>query len=104
MKEILFFACCFVLAVVPFVFVCNKVYKDGVFGRMALLGISFAAACFLVERFWLGVRYEVLPLNVMLICAFTVFLVWHLVRFHARVLTTKKAQRGEVERRELQTG
>jgi hypothetical protein len=77
-----------ILAVVPIVFVMHDVYEDGFFGRVGLLGISFAAWTFILE--WVGgAHYEVLPQTTMLTLAFSVFLVWHLFRFHRRVLRTR---------------
>lgn len=81
----LFLLACSVLFVVPVVFVTHSVYEDGFFGRIGLLGISFAAATFILEWFG-GEEYEVLPQTVMMATAFALFLVWHLFRFHRRVL------------------
>ena len=81
----LFLASCLVLVVVPVVFVVHDVYEDGLVGRIGLLGISFSAATFLLE--WAGgSEYEMLPQTAMLTAFFTLFLVWHLFRFHRRVL------------------
>lgn len=99
MKELIFIGACFVLAVVPVLFVCNKVYEDGVFGRVGLLGISFSSTTFLVEWVWGGVQYYILPQTVMLVSCFAIFICWHLWRFHRRVLTTRKAKQGALERR-----
>lgn len=90
MKLWLFMAACVVLATVPAYFVWHRVYKDGVFGRIGLLGISFAACSFLWEWLVNGVQYDVLALNLMLVWAFTIFLVWHLFRWHRNVLRRQK--------------
>lgn len=85
MMYYLFLLDCAVLALVPLYFVCHKVYQDGVFGRVGLLGTSFAASLFLMEAV-VGVQYNVLPQTLMLVTCFAVFLCWHLFRFHCRVL------------------
>lgn len=90
MGTAIFMVCCLVLFVVPLVFVSHKVYQDGVVGRMALCGIAFAAATFLLEYFWNGEEYELLPQTVMLTASFTVFLCWHLWRFHNRVVVARR--------------
>lgn len=98
MSTAIFMACCIVLVIVPPVFVLHQVYQDGVFGRMGLLGISFSAATFLLEWFS-GEDYEMLPQTTFLVASFTVFLCWHLFRFHNRVVLAQKAQLGQAERR-----
>lgn len=90
--------CCAVLMVVPVVFVLHKVYEDGFFGRCGLLGISFTSATFLLE-WWSGEEYQMLPQTVALVLAFTVFICWHLIRFHIRIVLARRAQEGQVERR-----
>lgn len=98
MSTAIFMLCCVVLVVVPIVFVLHKVYQDGFFGRCGLLGIAFAAATFLLE--WLhGEEYVMLPQTVALVVSFTVFLCWHLFRFHSRVVLERKAKSGEIDRR-----
>lgn len=90
MKTAIFMACCFVLFVVPIVFVLSKVYEDGLFGRLGLLGIAFSSATFMLE--WsVGQSYEMLPQTVALVASFTLFLCWHLWRFHSRVLRQRQA-------------
>lgn len=90
MKQIIFMGCCAVLFVVPLVFVSHRVYQDGVFGRIGLCGISFSAATFLLEWLWNDVEYELMGQTVALALSFTVFLVWHLFRFHCRVVRSGK--------------
>ena len=80
-----FLIACSILFVVPLIFVTHNVYQDGVFGRIGLLGISFSSSLFLMEA-TVGVQYDILPQTVFLAWAFAVFLVWHLFRFHCRVL------------------
>lgn len=81
----LFVVSCVVLFVVPIIFVTHNVYKDGFFGRVGLLGVAFSSATYLGE--WLtGTVYEILPQTVMMVASFAVFLCWHLLRFHRRVL------------------
>lgn len=91
MSQSLFLVACAVLFVVPLVFVAHRVYRDGVLGRLALLCIAFAAFMFLAEAI-AGQPFYVPPLVVLLVVSFAVFMVWHLFRFHCRVLK----QRGEV--------
>lgn len=89
---------CAVLFFVPVLFVWNSVYQDGVVGRLALIGISFSALVFGLKL--LTGRYnQTQPETEILVVSFAVFLVWHLWRFHRRVLTEKKARDGKVERR-----
>jgi hypothetical protein len=76
---------CVVLFVVPLFFVAHSVYKDGVIGRASLLAISFTSAGILMEAA-LGTAFYVPSIFVILITAFAVFTVWHLARFHIRVL------------------
>lgn len=84
-REALFAAACLVLLVVPVLFILNQVYKDGVVGRLGLAGISIFAALFLFEIAF-GKGYHVELEEVGLVVSFSTFLVWHLVRFHRRVL------------------
>lgn len=77
---------CLLLIAVPLYFVQHGVYEDGVFGRIGLLGIAFASCGYLLEA-WVGdEELEVLPLTVMLATSFAVFLVWHLFRWHRKIL------------------
>lgn len=92
-----------VLVAIPFWFICHKVYKDGVVGRIALAGIVFNASIILMLTFIDGWTYD-LPYEVtMLIACFAVFTCWHLARFHSRVVMQKKAQEGVIDRRRLLT-
>lgn len=81
-----FLAACLILFVVPLVFVLHGVYEDGLIGRIFLLGISFSAATFLMEWFLGDEEYEVLPQTVLMTVAFAGFLVWHLFRWHRKVV------------------
>ena len=92
MKLIIFYAALFALAILPLYFVVNAVYKDGIVGRAALLLVSFSASSILLDVFvgadkW---KYDPSPPTVMLTGSFAVFLLWHLVRFHYRVLMKMK--------------
>jgi hypothetical protein len=80
--------CLVALFVIPLVFVANRVYNDGVIGRLALFGISGAAGLALmgVAR---GYDYFYGPETTILIVSFTAFLIWHLFRFHRMVLSHK---------------
>ena len=85
----IFLLACVVLFVVPVYFVLNDVYEDGLVGRVGLLGISFSAATFILE--WAnGEQYTLLPQTVFMTCMFAWFLVWHLCRFHLRVMRKQK--------------
>lgn len=80
-----FLIACAVLTAVPLYFVWHKVYEDGLFGRVSLLGISFSAFTFVIE--WAEADgFDVLPQTVMFFTFVAVFLVWHLLRFHRRVV------------------
>ena len=85
MKIAIFITSCGLLFFVPMLFVMNKVYKDGIIGRAALLIISFMSATVLMDYFN-GVEYELLPQTVGLVAAFAVFMSWHFWKFHRRVL------------------
>lgn len=90
--NILLVVACSVLFVVPLYFVVNSVYQDGVFGRGSLLGISFFSAAILGDTA-VGNGFYVPSVVVLLICAFAVFLSWHLCRFHSRVFRGKPIPR-----------
>lgn len=85
-----FLACCIVLAVVPCYFVVNKVYEDGLIGRIGLLGISFTAASYVLAWFdydeWPDFPFEPDLQEAMMFGFAAMFLVWHLFRFHRRVV------------------
>lgn len=82
----MFWTSCVVLFIVPPYFVWNKVYKDGIIGRGALLAISFTASTFLLQAIATDFKcYEVLPQTIAFVVSFAVFLVWHLFRFHTRI-------------------
>lgn len=87
---------CAVLVVVPLLFVWNEVYEDGFFGRIALAAISFSALVTGVKEYEVPGLY-VRPETVLLLSSAAVFLCWHLIRFHRRVLIPKK--QGLIERR-----
>lgn len=94
---------CAILFIVPILFVWNKVYQDGFVGRVALIGISFAALVF-AFRIVNGEITHLWPETELLVISFAVFLCWHLWRFHSRVLTSKRAQEGAIERRMHRNG
>lgn len=85
-----FLLCCAVLAVVPCYFVIHKVYQDGLIGRIGLLGISFTAATYVMAWFdyeeWPDFPFEADLQEVMMFGFAAIFLVWHLFRFHSRVV------------------
>lgn len=84
-REAVFALACLVLLVVPVIFIRNRVYKDGVIGRLGLAGISSFASLFLFEILF-GKGYHVELEEVGLVVAFATFLAWHLFRFHRRCL------------------
>lgn len=96
----IFLTACAVLFFVPLYFVLNSVYQDGVFGRLALLCISFCSAMFLLEAAF-GTPIQVPPLVVFLVSSFAVFATWHLGRFHFRVL--KKENQWKPQSQTLRT-
>lgn len=83
------FICC-VLMIVPAVFIFHNVYEDGLFGRIGLAAISFGAVVMLSA--WMDAEgwdfpfYEVVPVLCFEMAATALFLCWHLVRFHLRVV------------------
>lgn len=91
-----------VLVIVPAIFIYNKVYEDGVMGRAFLGGIILFAAIPLLETFLDGMRYTLPDEIVCLVAAFAGFISWHLARFHCRVVRSKRAARGEIDRRTTQ--
>lgn len=88
--EWLFIAAVTVLFVVPPIFVWHRVYDDGVFGRLGLSGISFFALVVLLETVLGRQIYQTSPEVAGLVACFAVFLVWHLVRFHLRVVLKRR--------------
>lgn len=92
----IFLAACAVLVTVPMYFIVHRVYQDGIVGRIALSLIAFAAATFFLDMID-GTEWEILPQIALMTAAFAAFLVWHLWRFHRRVLKTYPDF--EVERR-----
>lgn len=92
-----------VLFVVPILFVWNEVYQDGLVGRFALVTISLSAIIFGFKIASRDVSY-LWPETQLMIIAFAIFLCWHLWRFHSRVLTSKKAKEGMIERRMHRNG
>ena len=82
-----------VLIVVPAWFILHDVYDDGIVGRAALGGVILAAAVLLMQ----AVDAAPTPpaAAVLLIASFAAFLVWHLFRFHRRVLRARSDERRE---------
>jgi hypothetical protein len=90
----LLLAACIPLVIVPPLFIYNNVYKDGIVGRLGLVCISVSAAfVWLNHIFAENDTNFPLALLAMLAASFAVFLVWHLFRFHSRVVRqTQKRQ------------
>lgn len=82
----LFILACLTLGTVPGFFIWNRVYKDGVFGRASLGGVMFFSWTFLLEAAFGEGEYDLSMQTEGMVICFAVFLVWHLGRFHARVL------------------
>ena len=79
-----FLASCVVLFVLPIYFAFHPMYKDGVFGRWSLLGISFFASCFLWQE-WFGNGSDLLIWTEGLVISFATFFLWHFFRFSSRI-------------------
>lgn len=88
--EWLFMMAVVVLFIVPPVFVWHRVYDDGVFGRLGLSGVSFFAFVILAESILGRQVYTTSPEVAGMVACFAVFLVWHLVRFHVRVVLKRR--------------
>lgn len=85
--NLLFDGALLVLAVLPLIFIYNRVYKDGVFGRIALSCICAASALLVLERRFFGNDENVVwMLLTVLVVGMATFLSWHLVRFHTRIV------------------
>ena len=92
MKMYLFWTATTIIAAVPLYFVYHKIYDDGVWGRLGLLGISFASCALLFDTV-LGpdsAKYDPPAMMVMLHVCLAIFLIWHLARFHRRLGQVKK--------------
>lgn len=96
--EMLFYVACLVLIIVPIWFIRHKVYDDGVLGRIALAIIAVCAFAVLGQAgstyydAWLtgesyrNAGYHVEWEEAWLCAGFALFITWHLVRFHRRVV------------------
>lgn len=77
------------LVAVPIAFIWHEVYNDGVFGRAGLGMIAlfaFIRLCRMID----GTAPDA-PLELdFLVIGMAVFIVWHLFRFHYRVLKAKR--------------
>lgn len=109
--EALFYLANAVLLLVPPWFIKNKVYDDGVIGRIALAGIVICAFAILghaglsyFDAWWAcpdwpafkpgtykKAGYNVVWEEAWLVIAFAGFLIWHLMRFHRRYLRGQPA-------------
>ena len=88
--NVIFLGACAILFAVPVWFVVHQDYNDGLIGRIALLGISFAAATFIMEASLGDSEYTMLPQTVMLTGFAALYFVWKMVRFRNRILKQKK--------------
>lgn len=94
--SVLFGIVCMALVVIPVVFIFHNVYEDGLIGRLGLAGVAFFSAVHLMAWFDHGdfpdfPFWDVVPLFVLQTAFFAVFLIWHLVRFHRRVVLRARA-------------
>ena len=87
--EGVFVVSCIVLFVVPVIFVYHRVYDDGFWGRLALIGLASMAAIVLLETAF-GGGYGIAAEVALLVASFAMFMVWHLARFHRRVLRNRR--------------
>lgn len=93
-----FIAALALLVVVPSVFIYNHVYKDGIAGRLGLAGIAFFSALCLLQIAFGDYGFAGLsltPFTAGLTVCFSLFLTWHLFRFHRRVLYGAEDRNGE---------
>lgn len=102
MTSLLFVALLF-LFVVPLVFIWHDVYDDGVFGRISLGGVvlmSFISMVLILDGHKICDPSEAtLPLALAwLTIAYSVFITWHLFRFHRRVLHAQQNGKAFMQR------
>ena len=94
----LWIASVLVLLAAPVVLMWNRFYEDGLFGRVALIGVSFSAFIFALKVFTLDIKSP-WPETVTMMVSFAIFMIWHLVKFFSELHATRKAQEGKAERR-----
>lgn len=83
--EILYYLSSLVSLVVAYVFISHSVYDDGLIGRIGLAGIGGTSALVVMQAVF-GQGLIIQPVVALQAAAFAGFMVWHLFRFHARVL------------------
>ena len=88
--EILYYASSLVSLVVAYVFISHSVYDDGLIGRIGLAGIGGTSALVVMQAVF-GQGLIIQPVVALQAGAFAGFLVWHLTRFHSRILKQRKA-------------
>lgn len=89
--SVVFAVICAALVGIPLAFIFHNVYEDGLIGRIGLSGVSGTSAVFLLVWFdhyeWpLFPFWNMVPLFVVQSAFYALFLIWHLFRFHRRVL------------------
>lgn len=89
----IFVLACTVLAVLPWVFIYHRVYDDGLLGRLALGGVSMVACIIVLVSAFSDRVYDAGWESALLTVAFTIFLCWHLGRFHTRAMRARGGQR-----------
>jgi len=72
-------------------FIWHDVYEDGIIGRAALCGIC-GFAFMIGLQIVTGTEFNPVPETAWLIFSFSVFLTWHLFRFHGRILRQRKGE------------
>ena len=89
--KILISASSVVLVLVPLYFIGHRVYRDGVFGRIGLAGISASAGLTWNEIVFGGADYMSLLFFVtMFFVSVAIFIGWHLLRWHRRVVLGRR--------------
>lgn len=93
----LFVVSCIVLFVVPVIFVYHRVYDDGLVGRFGLVGLASMSGIVLLETLF-GQGYGIAAEVSLLVASFALFMIWHLVRFHRRVLRNRRAEAAQASK------
>lgn len=92
-----FLVACIPLALVPPIFIYHKIYKDGIIGRLALAGMSAMAWITWIFHFYADESDSVpLGLIALLVIFMATFMIWHLFRFHFRVVKEQTANGAKV--------
>ena len=87
--ELIYYGSSVVSLMVAYVFISHAVYDDGLVGRIGLAGIGSTSALVVIQAVF-GAGLIIQPVVALQAAAFSAFMVWHLFRFHRRVLMQKK--------------